>query len=56
MRRFVEDFKKAFEQVDVLISPTSPSTAFKFGEKMDDPLAMYTADRQSNIYRSLHGR
>ncbi|MCC2732519.1 Asp-tRNA(Asn)/Glu-tRNA(Gln) amidotransferase subunit GatA, partial [Fusicatenibacter saccharivorans] len=27
----IEDFKKAFEQVDVLISPTSPSTAFKFG-------------------------
>ena len=40
----IEDFKKAFEQVDVLISPTSPSTAFKFGEKMDDPLAMYVND------------
>ncbi|MDU3799137.1 MAG: amidase family protein, partial [Bifidobacterium breve] len=33
-----------FEQVDVLISPTSPSTAFKFGEKMNDPLAMYVND------------
>ncbi|RBP97697.1 Asp-tRNA(Asn)/Glu-tRNA(Gln) amidotransferase GatCAB subunit A [Bifidobacterium aemilianum] len=40
----IEDFAKAFEQVDVLISPTSPSTAFKFGEKMDDPLAMYVND------------
>ena len=40
----INDFKKAFEQVDVLVSPTSPSTAFKFGEKMDDPLAMYMND------------
>ena len=40
----IDDFKKAFEQADVLISPTSPSTAFKFGEKMDDPLAMYMND------------
>ena len=40
----IEDFKKAFEQVDVLVAPTSPSTAFKFGEKMDDPLAMYMND------------
>ena len=40
----MQDFNKAFEQADVLISPTSPSTAFKFGEKMDDPLAMYMND------------
>ena len=40
----IQDFNKAFEQADVLISPTSPSTAFKFGEKMDDPLAMYMND------------
>ena len=40
----IDDFKKAFEQVDVLVAPTSPSTAFKFGEKMDDPLAMYMND------------
>jgi aspartyl-tRNA(Asn)/glutamyl-tRNA(Gln) amidotransferase subunit A len=40
----IEDFNKAFEQVDVLVSPTSPSTAFKLGEKMDDPLAMYMND------------
>ena len=40
----IDDFNKAFEQADVLVSPTSPSTAFKFGEKMDDPLAMYMND------------
>lgn len=40
----IEDFKKAFEKVDVLACPTSPSTAFKFGEKTKDPLAMYLDD------------
>ncbi|WP_288273547.1 Asp-tRNA(Asn)/Glu-tRNA(Gln) amidotransferase subunit GatA [uncultured Bifidobacterium sp.] len=40
----IDDFRKAFEQADVLVSPTSPSTAFHFGEKMDDPLAMYMND------------
>ncbi|MGH3351717.1 MAG: Asp-tRNA(Asn)/Glu-tRNA(Gln) amidotransferase subunit GatA [Nocardioides sp.] len=40
----IEDFKKAFEQVDVLVSPTSPSTAFPLGAKLDDPLAMYMQD------------
>ena len=38
------DFNSAFEQVDVLISPTAPTTAFKIGEKVDDPLAMYLND------------
>jgi aspartyl-tRNA(Asn)/glutamyl-tRNA(Gln) amidotransferase subunit A len=38
------DFSQAFEQVDVLISPTAPTTAFKLGEKLDDPLAMYLND------------
>ena len=38
------DFEKAFKQVDVLLTPTTPTTAFKFGEKADDPLAMYLAD------------
>jgi aspartyl-tRNA(Asn)/glutamyl-tRNA(Gln) amidotransferase subunit A len=38
------DFAQAFEQVDVLISPTAPTTAFKLGEKLDDPLAMYLND------------
>ncbi len=38
------DFKLAFEKVDVIAAPTSPTTAFKIGEKADDPLAMYLAD------------
>jgi len=38
------DFEAAFAQVDVLASPTSPTTAFKIGEKLDDPLAMYLND------------
>jgi aspartyl-tRNA(Asn)/glutamyl-tRNA(Gln) amidotransferase subunit A len=38
------DFNAAFEQVDVLVSPTAPTTAFKIGEKVDDPLAMYLND------------
>ena len=38
------DFDAAFEQADVLVSPTAPTTAFKLGEKLDDPLAMYLND------------
>ena len=38
------DFDAAFAKVDVLISPTAPTTAFKLGEKLDDPLAMYLND------------
>ena len=38
------DFAAAFEQVDVLLSPTSPTTAFRLGEKLDDPVAMYLND------------
>jgi aspartyl-tRNA(Asn)/glutamyl-tRNA(Gln) amidotransferase subunit A len=38
------DFDAAFEQVDVLVSPTTPTTAFPIGERVDDPLAMYLAD------------
>jgi aspartyl-tRNA(Asn)/glutamyl-tRNA(Gln) amidotransferase subunit A len=38
------DFDRAFEDVDVLLSPTSPTTAFPIGERVDDPLAMYLAD------------
>jgi aspartyl-tRNA(Asn)/glutamyl-tRNA(Gln) amidotransferase subunit A len=38
------DFEKAFEQVDVLVSPTTPTTAFRIGERVDDPMAMYMAD------------
>ncbi len=40
----IEDYKKAFSQADVLVSPTSPITAFKIGEKSEDPIAMYLAD------------
>ncbi len=42
------DFARAFEQVDALISPTTPSPAFKFGEKINDPLQMYLADIFTN--------
>jgi aspartyl-tRNA(Asn)/glutamyl-tRNA(Gln) amidotransferase subunit A len=38
------DFERAFEQVDVLVSPTTPTTAFRIGDKVDDPLAMYKND------------
>jgi len=38
------DFAAAFEQVDVLVSPSAPTTAFKLGEKLNDPLAMYLND------------
>ena len=40
----VEDFKKAFEQCDVILSPVAPTPAFKIGEKIDDPLTMYLSD------------
>ena len=39
-----DDFKKAFEKVDVIMGPTAPSTAFKIGEKSDDPVSMYLSD------------
>lgn len=38
------DFEKAFEKCDVIIGPTSPTVAFKIGERTNDPLAMYLAD------------
>jgi aspartyl-tRNA(Asn)/glutamyl-tRNA(Gln) amidotransferase subunit A len=38
------DFAAAFERADVLVSPTAPTTAFKLGEKLDDPIAMYLND------------
>jgi aspartyl-tRNA(Asn)/glutamyl-tRNA(Gln) amidotransferase subunit A len=38
------DFAAAFEQADVLVSPTAPTTAFRLGEKLDDPMAMYLND------------
>lgn len=39
-----QDFARAFEQVDVLVSPTTPTTAFKLGENAEDPMAMYNFD------------
>jgi aspartyl-tRNA(Asn)/glutamyl-tRNA(Gln) amidotransferase subunit A len=39
-----EDFEKAFEKADYILGPTSPTPAFKIGEKMDDPIAMYLSD------------
>jgi aspartyl-tRNA(Asn)/glutamyl-tRNA(Gln) amidotransferase subunit A len=39
-----QDFEKAFEQVDILVSPTAPTTAFKAGEKNADPISMYLTD------------
>jgi len=39
-----QDFDNAFQEVDCLIAPTSPTPAFKLGEKVDDPLTMYLAD------------
>ncbi|HZV34979.1 MAG TPA: Asp-tRNA(Asn)/Glu-tRNA(Gln) amidotransferase subunit GatA, partial [Verrucomicrobiae bacterium] len=39
-----QDFLKAFEKVDAIVTPTSPTPAFKIGEKSDDPLQMYLSD------------
>ncbi|WP_338751179.1 Asp-tRNA(Asn)/Glu-tRNA(Gln) amidotransferase subunit GatA [Janibacter alittae] len=43
-RLIADDFATAFQTADVLISPTAPTTAFRFGEKTDDPTAMYAGD------------
>jgi aspartyl-tRNA(Asn)/glutamyl-tRNA(Gln) amidotransferase subunit A len=48
-----QDFETAFTQADVLVSPTTPTTAFSLGERLEDPLAMYLADLctiPSNLY------
>ena len=39
-----DDFKRAFEQVDLIMGPTSPTTAFPLGDKLDDPVSMYLND------------
>ena len=40
----IRDFERAFADVDVIAAPTSPTTAFRIGERTDDPLAMYLSD------------
>jgi aspartyl-tRNA(Asn)/glutamyl-tRNA(Gln) amidotransferase subunit A len=40
----IRDYRSAFERFDVLVSPTSPTTAFRIGERADDPMAMYLSD------------
>lgn len=45
VRRLIsDDFARAYKDVDAILTPTSPSTAFKFGSKTDNPLAMYLCD------------
>lgn len=45
LRRLIkEDFDKAFEKVDILVSPTCPNTAFEIGSKIENPLSMYLTD------------
>ncbi len=45
IRRLIsEDFQKAFEQVDIVLGPTTPEPAFKIGEKVNDPVTMYLSD------------
>lgn len=43
-RLIMKDFEEAFKEVDFIVSPTTPTTAFKIGEKTEDPLAMYLND------------
>jgi aspartyl-tRNA(Asn)/glutamyl-tRNA(Gln) amidotransferase subunit A len=42
--KIAEDFRRAFERFDFVVTPTSPTVAFKLGAKTDDPLAMYMND------------
>jgi aspartyl-tRNA(Asn)/glutamyl-tRNA(Gln) amidotransferase subunit A len=42
--RIADDFRRAFEEVDLVVTPTSPTVAFELGERMADPLAMYLSD------------
>ncbi len=45
IRRLIsDDFRRAFEQVDIIAGPTSPTVAFNIGEKVDDPITMYLSD------------
>src|SRR5207302_8290253 len=42
--KIADDFRAAFERVDLVLTPTSPTVAFELGERTDDPLAMYLSD------------
>jgi aspartyl-tRNA(Asn)/glutamyl-tRNA(Gln) amidotransferase subunit A len=42
--KIADDFREAFAKVDLIVTPTSPTVAFKLGERTDDPLAMYLSD------------
>lgn len=42
--KLIDEFKAAFNDVDILVGPTTPSTAFKLGEKVNDPISMYLED------------
>jgi aspartyl-tRNA(Asn)/glutamyl-tRNA(Gln) amidotransferase subunit A len=42
--KIADDFRSAYEKVDLIVTPTSPTVAFKLGERTDDPLAMYLSD------------
>ncbi|MEN8129159.1 MAG: Asp-tRNA(Asn)/Glu-tRNA(Gln) amidotransferase subunit GatA [Pseudomonadota bacterium] len=45
IRRLIsDDFRRAFQDVDVIMGPTAPTTAFRLGDKMDDPITMYLSD------------
>ena len=50
----IRDFERAYGEFDLLVSPTSPTTAFGFGERTDDPLTMYLSDI-CNVPTSLAG-
>lgn len=45
--KIIEEYKKAFEQVDYILTPVSPNPAFKLGEKVNDPVSMYLEDVMS---------
>ena len=53
-KMLIEKTRLIFNNLDVLILPTSPSTAFKIGEKINDPIAMYLADIYT-VYANLTG-
>ena len=43
-QKIAQEYAEAFSQCDIILTPTSPSTAFRMGERTDDPLKMYAAD------------